>query len=342
MTTDTINIVKEYRKKEAINYSSLSALAISPQAYIARDDIGDIPAFRKGSAVDCLLTTPNDFHIEFYVMAIKKAPPPQMVKYVEKLFELGDEVQAGVDPHEAAYIESGYKSKPEFIREKYENEGKAYYDALKDARGKTILTYLEYEQIQRAVNSVKEGDFTKQYFGRSKAGIDILYQYPIYWETEGHACKSLLDILVIDHKNKEIFPIDLKTTGKSVLNFGTAFIRWKYYLQAAFYTAATIFWKNNDTDLVDYSVKNFKFLVVETVGVNPPMLFKCSDRDLEVGENGGKDQFGNQIKGYKNLISDLDYHDRTGNWDFPREVYENNGIVMLDTMKNGVRENEEN
>ena len=330
MTTDTINIVKEYRKKEAINYSSLSALAVSPQAYIARDDIGNIPAFRKGSAVDCLLTTPDDFNMEFYVMAIRKPPPTMMLKYVEKLFETGD--------HDKAYIESGYKSKPEAVKEKYEAEGKEYYQGLKDARGKVILSYDEYEKVQRAVNAVKEGEFTKQYFGRSKAGIDILYQFPIYWETEGQACKSLLDIVVIDHKNKEIFPIDLKTTGKSVLNFRSAFMKWKYYLQASFYTDAVTFWKNNDSDLVDYTIKNFKFLVVETMGSNPPMLFLCNDRDLDMGRNGGSDLFGNQIKGYKNLIDDLNYHERTGKWDFPREVYENNGIITLDTMRDGRRE----
>jgi len=274
MTTNTINIVKEYRKKEAINYSSLSALAVSPQNYIARDDIGNIPAFRKGSAVDCLLTTPDDFHIEFYVMSLKKAPSDMMVKYVEKLFETED--------HGKAYLESGYKLKPEKVKEKYEAEGREYYEGLKDARGKTILSYEEYEQIQRAVNAVKDGEFTKQYFEKPIEGMDILYQYPIYWETKGQACKSLLDIIVIDHKNKNIFPIDLKTTGKSVLNFRSAFMKWKYYLQASFYTDAVTFWKNNESDLIDYTVENFKFLVVETIGMNPPMLFKCSDKDLEI------------------------------------------------------------
>lgn len=329
MTTNTINTVKEYRKKEAINYSSLSALAVSPQNYIARDNIGNIPAFRKGSAVDCLLTTPDDFHIEFYVMSLKKAPSDMMVKYVEKLFE--------TENYDQAYLESGYKLKPEKVKEKYEAEGREYYEGLKDARGKTILSYEEYEQIQRAVNAVKEGKFTKQYFEKPKANMDILYQFPIYWETEGQACKSLLDIIVIDHLEKKIYPIDLKTTGKSVLNFRSAFMKWKYYLQASFYTAATTFWKNNDSDLGNYDIQNFKFLVVETIGINPPMLFRCSDRDLKIGENGGVDQYGNQIKGYRNLIEDLNYHDKTGNWDFPREVYENNGVIMLDTMRDGAR-----
>ena len=54
MVTKSKNVVQEYRAKEAINYSSLSALATGPQAYIARDQIEEIPAFRKGSAVDCL------------------------------------------------------------------------------------------------------------------------------------------------------------------------------------------------------------------------------------------------------------------------------------------------
>ena len=331
MTTKSINVVKEYRAKEAINYSSLSALSISPQVYIARDSREVTAAFRKGSAVDCLLTTPDDFHSEFYVMNVKKMPTDMMTKYIDELFISED--------HDKAYLASGYKSKPETIKAKYEEEGKEYYEARKDSRGKTILAYNEYEHIQMAVNQVKEGEFTREYFPIGSANpigggtIQRLYQFPIYWETKGHACKSLLDLLVIDHENKEIFPIDLKTTGKSALSFRSAFVKWKYYLQASFYTEAVNFWKNNDTDLVDYTVKNFKFIVVETEGLNPPIIYETSDADLFVGRNGGTDYKGNRIKGFVELIDDLNYHDKSGNWEFPREIHENNGVAMLDTMK---------
>ena len=330
MTTKSINVVKEYRAKEAINYSSLSALAVSPQAYIARDDREIIPAFRKGSAVDCLLTTPDDFHSDFYVMNVSKMPSEMMMKYIDELFK--------TDSHEKAHLASGYKLNQERVKEKFDVEGKAYYDGLKDARGKTILSYDEYTHIQMAVNQVKEGDFTKEYFPILSANpigggpIQRLYQFPIYWETKGHACKSLLDLLVIDHEKKEIFPIDLKTTGKSALNFRDAFLRWKYYLQAAFYTEAVIFWKNNNSDLVNYKVNNFKFIVVETAGENPPIIYETTDNDLDIGKNGGLDQYGNTIKGFIELIDDLEYHEQSGNWDFPREVYENNGVAILDTM----------
>ena len=46
---------------------------------------------------------------------------------------------------------------------------------------------------------------------------------------------NIMFLLLTDHKEKAIYPIDLKTTGKSVLNFRSAFMQWKYYLQASFY-----------------------------------------------------------------------------------------------------------
>ena len=330
MATKSKNVVKEYRAKEAINYSSLSALATSPQSYITRDDMEVIPAFRKGSAVDCLLTTPDDFHSEFYVMNVNKMPSEMMMKYIDELFI--------TDSHEKAYIKSGYKLKQERVEEKFNTEGKEYYDGLKDARGKTILSYDEYTHIQMAVNQVKEGDFTKEYFPimspnpMGSGPIRRLYQFPIYWELEGHACKSLLDILVVDPDKKEISPIDLKTTGKSALNFRSAFMKWKYYLQAAFYTEAVNFWKNNDASLADYKINKFKFIVVETLGQNPPVIYEVTENDLNIGRNGGFDQYGNVIKGFINLIEDLGYHEKAGKWDFPREIYENNGVAILDTM----------
>ncbi len=325
MATKSKNVVQEYREKEAINYSSLSALATSPQAYIARDDMEEIPAFRKGSAVDCLLTTPDEFYSEFYVMESDKTPSPAMLKYIEELYK--------TDSHEKAYIASGYKLKPEAIQAKFETEGKAYYQGLKDARGKTLLGFEEYGQVQNAVRQVKEGEFTAKYFQPvTSKDYQILYQFPIYWEVEGHACKSLLDLLVLDHVTKTIVPIDLKTTGKSALNFRSAFMKWKYYLQAAFYSEAVNFWKNNDTDYVDYTIKNFKFIVVETMGNNPPVIYETTNNDLDVGTNSGYDSHGNYIKGFVELINDLNYHDKNGCWDFPKEIYTNNGVAILDTM----------
>jgi len=321
----SINIVKEYRATDAINYSSLSALATSPQAYQTKDQIEGIPAFRKGSAVDCLLTTPDDFHSEFYVMNKNKMPSDAMVRYIDEYFKTND--------HNKAYIESGYKTKAESIKERFETEGMEYYNALKDSRGKTLLSFDEYEQVQRAVNQILNGEFTKKYFSKQREGVEIFYQYPIYWEIMGQKCKSLLDILVVDHNRKEISPIDLKTTGKSAYYFRGAFIKWKYYLQAAFYTEAVNCWKNKNPKLENYKINNFKFLVVETSGFNPPMIYQANTNDLDIGTNGGFDKQGYRVKGFVQLIDDLCYHEETGNWDFPREMYENNGVAILDTME---------
>ena len=37
-------------------------------------------------------------------------------------------------------------------------------------------------------------------------------------------------------------------------------------------------------------------------------------------------------KKYELSKDDFWLHKQSGNWDFPREVYENNGIATLDTM----------
>jgi len=313
----------EYRKAEGINFTSLSALAVSPKHYqdmLLKEPV-DTDAFIRGGAVDCLLTTPEEFKNEFYVMTAKKPESVMMVAYVEKYLETED--------HGAALQASGYK-RP-LPTAKWEEEGKPYYEALKASNGKRILSFDTYSKVQSVVNSFQTSEYTQKYFNE-RNNCDLLFQKAIFWKTKGLTCKSLLDLIIIDHNKKSIIPIDIKTTGNSVYSFPASFKKWKYYLQAAFYTAAVNYWINSDPILKEYTVQPFKFLVAEMDNYNLPIVYKVSTDDLYVGTYGGEDRFGNQIRGWKQLIDELHYHSEKSNWNYPEQLIKNNGEVELNAF----------
>ena len=89
MTTEKLTPEQEYRQARGVNYSSLAALAVSPKYYRQKQEQEqvDTDAFIRGSAVDCLLTTPDEFSKQFYVMTAKLPTSEMMLAYVNNYIE---------------------------------------------------------------------------------------------------------------------------------------------------------------------------------------------------------------------------------------------------------------
>lgn len=330
---------KEYRAHDAVNYSSLSKLDYSPKAYKEAKQEETL-AMIKGSAVDCLLTDGEDaFHSQYYVMTATKPKSEQMQLYVQSMLEN--------DNRDMAQTMSGYKTT--VTDAKWEKEGQPYYDAIKVSSGKSILDYETYAQIKAVVDTLKNNEYTGKYFTEKSnlpEGIEIMYQVPIIFTVKNVAdpmvdtvevdieSKALLDLIVINHNSNTISPKDLKTTGKPVLNFKSSFVYWKYYIQASLYTEGVIQWAMDKYP--GYTVEPFEFIVAEMANQNPPMIYRVTDEDLSVGENGGRDLNNNEIKGYRQLMEKLLWHRATNKWDYHSEIYENNGISFLGAFEKSV------
>jgi len=310
--------VETYRQAPGINYSGLSKLAYSPLLYKKNldnpEDKKSTSAMNLGSCVDILLTDENSFYDNFYIMTAHKPDSEMMCKYIETL--------VGTNNHEEAYIVSGYKLSADKVKEKYLKEGSNYHEALTLSKDKIILTFNEFSQCKEVVSAIKNK--FPQYFNKEE-NIDIYYQVAILWKYENTDCKSLLDIIEVNHNTKTIQPIDIKTTSKSILEFSQSYEYWKYYLQASFYSKSLYWAKANSIfrDCSNYTILPFQFLVAEMANIHPPYLFNVSSFDLIRGEFGGKNKNGDRIKGFAELIKDLKWHIQTDNWCYPYEYYNN-------------------
>lgn len=183
-------------------------------------------------------------------------------------------------------------------------------------------------------------DFTYKYFNGAEDGIEYCHQLPIYWnmEYEGTTidCKALLDVVYIDHNNKTIEPIDLKSIGKSVNEFDKSFLQFGYYRQAAWYTLAIAAWvKHERPYLSDYVIKPFKFIVVESKinSYNPAIIYQCSHHDIHVGMYGGYDKYDTKWPGVYELLSSYLWHEETNKWNMAKDLYDNKGVRKLDVFK---------
>ena len=331
---------KAYFSVKALSNSTLGLLT-TPRLFKLKLDNPDIEGdekvhFRIGSALDCLLTTPDRWQDLFTVVDVSR-PTGLMGKFVDNLPDNLDPVFYETAEFEEAYKSSGYKTKLENVIKKFwENPEFFKYYLLTRDKSKTILSKEEAEKVYKAKELIEANKFTRYYFTSvedSDGMIERFFQAPIYFKYLGCDCKALLDGVLINHKTKTITPFDLKTTGKSVHDFEGNFISYGYYRQAAMYYTAVMSEESPFKTLIDdgYVVEGFKFIVAETKvdSFNPALIFNVSLDTLEKGLKGFSTQSGRRYKGINELIENYKVHTQTGQWDLPIDVWLNNGEVEL-------------
>lgn len=340
----------DYEKLNAhrMSVSSLNLFAHSPKLYmqhVLSPEEVTTGYFSKGSAVDCLITEPEKFDDQFAIMSIER-PSGMMGDLCQKLVQYssmeGAENVEFADLFELAYKESGFKLSKEAVLKKFEapnSEAKKYYNEIKKAGNKKLLSETEYAQVKEVVHMLKTNEHTKFYIedAASHPLMETIDQMEIFFELEGVQCKAYLDRVIIDHTNKRVIPTDLKTTGKSVFEFEKSYIQYGYFRQGAFYTAAIRDYMKKDEKLKDYKLENFKFIVAEMDCENPPLVYQMSDEDIKRSlYTGGTLKSGQELKSVYQLLNELKWHREECLWDMRKEQLESlkrTGSLTLDIIQ---------
>lgn len=334
---------ENYREYDAINFSKLGQLDRNPSKVDEEKDFHDGMAF--GSLVDLMCFEPDKVEEEFYVNDADRSPSKTAKKLADWILE---NKNVGIDDHGIHCIENNTRfglssmltdasdaigSSTDFDR----YGGIEYLESQIKSQDKKVVSEELYSNARQATRTLKTHEFTRRYFRNPDRNVEIQFQVPILWDPSYYddeldcRAKSLLDIVILDHKNKTVKPVDLKTTSSSVHLFERKMKKWGYYLQAPYYTDGLYWTVQNHDDINDYEVLPFEFVVISSKSLNHPLVYECTSNDLLCGREGGVLSYGNrEVKGWIQLIKDLKWHERNDKWDYPREVYESEGKVELD------------
>lgn len=332
----------EYYNYPALNVSTLKLLS-NPRWIKWREDNpqsedSDKRHFRIGGALDVILTRPEDFPKEFSV-APKNRPAGLMGIFIDAL-PLDLHQESSEEEYYEAYTKAGYKANLSTVIKNLWNipANTDYYISRKMAQGKTILSYDEYEEVMYCKENLLNNPYTRPYFQSTDGNVQVLYQVVVVFHYRKQLCKGMLDGVKIDHKNKIIYPFDLKTTGRSIKLFSKGYLRLGYYLQAAHYRIGLEkclkdkefrqFYKLPD-NITEYKLEPLRFIVTEKGSYpSPAEIFTLSEEDHNFGVNGGiVDSV--YYSGLNELIDTYSWHKQTNNWEFPKDLYENKGEVKL-------------
>ena len=300
LSTLALNISEEqYRDIPALSYSLISRYTNC--GFNGLETIFDkieSPSLTIGSAVDCLLTSPNEFNERFMVCEFSE-PPEKVKKAVDILYSNSDkewleEVDnfAIMDALNTLEYRGNWKDDKRF--ETFMNEGRDYYRYLVVSEGKTILSQADYEKALKVVDAFKGFKQTCFYFAPNVEFADIQRFYQLKFKTklkDNIDYKAMLDEIIVDYHKKEITIVDFKTTSGKEWDFVKSFLKYNYDQQARLYYRILRNILDKDEVFKDFKIVGFKFLVANVD--NPqPLVWNCSfymsGGELEFETNSGK------------------------------------------------------
>ena len=322
--------MNSYYQVNRISCSKLKNFEKHPRYYLSdfSKSLKESKALRLGSAVDMLLTAPEEFEKVFHVATGIK-PSGLMGQFADNLIALSSFYEEAISDEKLsqAYSNTDFKRDTfEGVKDKLDKIT-AYLKAYFDSKDKILLEEGESELANKIVNNLLTNDFTAPYFYED--GVELIYQMPVYWEYDEEECKSLLDLVRINHLTKEIYPFDIKTSGGQVKDFITSLIDFRYDLQGSFYTEALNWFVRNDEKYKGYKVMPFSFIVESTSSPGSPQVFTLSDKVISQGKIGWVSKTGIEHKGFSDLIADLKWHKMNNKWDYTKSVYLNQGITNI-------------
>lgn len=183
-----------------------------------------------------------------------------------------------------------------------------YIEEVDRNHGKHIITLDQKNTIEGCIKALQSHPKCRELLF-DESNYEVIHEMEIYFLYKNLRCKARLDKVIIDHNNKKITLIDLKTTSKRIQFFRESWEFWHYYRQPAYYKLAL------SIKYPGYKVEVF-YPVVDTQYFNS-CVYKISDSEIDRGE----------IE-YNHLIDLINWHTENG-WEFFKEEYDNNLILNL-------------
>ena len=276
---------EEYRADPALSYSTLAKY--EREGFNNLDKLFDrleTPSLTFGSAVDSIITGGQEEFDERFMVAEFPSTPDSITKIVKSLFNQCRDSYRSLTmiPDNAIIKETEYQSyqmnwKPETRAKVIKEKGADYYNLLFVAGDRTILDTTTYQDVCNAVRALKESESTKFYFADNNPfvpNIRRFYQLKFKACLEGIEYRCMSDLLIVNHENKTIQPIDLKTSSHAEWDFYKSFVEWNYQIQARLYWSIIVQNMDEDEYFKDFELLDYMFIVVNRRTLNP-LVWNC-------------------------------------------------------------------
>ena len=339
LTNYSLNISEEeYHAYPAWSHSKIVRYANKGFAAIATLDepIKPSPAMRFGSLFDMMITRPDDVNKHYGVCDVS-VPEAELkaLDYIrenchsphvrledipkEELTKLLDDCQ-----YQSRW---GYDARLKHLVPYHE-----YYDMTRS--GVKVVSREDWDDATEMVKVFREDPYLSKLFGtEDKDGIEYIYQskfvvnYKDMVVGDVVKIKIMPDLIVMDHNNKTIQPVDLKTSENPAYDFADNFVRFRYDIQASMYDDVIRVVKNRDKELAGYRILPYLFTDISRTDKVPVTYVYDSASD---DQDGGLAFKGYKYKSWRELLTEiLKYRKENPVVPFGIKTNEPNDIVAI-------------
>ena len=293
------------------------------------------PVLERGSLIHMYLLQPEEF-LKTYVVWDKSRPTSaQQEKFCQALANTVEiePNKAILSAYKEAYSTAG-RSEDKMLSEglKIASTLKDYIDYLKDPERKQMISPYEYQMLKKIRNNIEAHKLAlhivwplKDSIGpkilTNDGPIDAVkayHEFHINWECRGVQCKSLLDGLTLDFKNKKAIIYDLKTTQK-LWHFEDSIDMYDYCRQLAYYSMAVDWYLEEECkeEPLDWTYEYY-IIGIDTTGSYEIRVFKVEPHMIQ-----------SRMDTIYDALDEIAWHQESNKWDHSREYYNGDGSETL-------------
>jgi len=192
------------------------------------------------------------------------------------------------------------------------------------ATDKVIITSEQFELGKTLSEVLVTHKHSKELFSDKYERLD---QFKFNITYQNVKFRGIIDMILLDHKNKTIRAVDLKTGVPRAEEFMSNFLKFKYYFQEAVYMLAldSIL---KELGLDEYQILSFQFLYI---GRNEqvPIVFNITDKWHNAAITGFKTKSGYYFPGLEETVELIKWHFKCNEFVFSKDIRENNGNINL-------------
>ena len=304
----------------------------------------------RGTLIHMYLLQPEEFRNTYVVWDKSRPTSAQQEKFCQALastLEI-EPNRAILSAYKEAYSTAG-KSEDKMLSEglKIASTLKDYIDFLKSNDGRKMIGPWDVKMLEKIKQNIQSHKLANKIiwplstFGYEQDGTytsdatNAWHEFHINWEYlasyssnaeqdsneqgvyELH-CKSLLDGLTLDFKNKKVIIYDLKTTQK-LWHFEDSIDQYDYCRQLAYYSMAVDWYLEEECkeEPLNWTYEYY-IIGIDTTGSNEIRVFKVEPYMVQ-----------SRMDTIYDALNTIAWHQMNNKWEHSREYYEGDGSETL-------------
>lgn len=199
-----------------------------------------------------------------------------------------------------------------------------YIEYFRNKDSKKVISFADLNILKAIKKNMEEHKKANELLFNYPETFEVHNEFHINWEYPNASslgdlpCKSLLDRVMIDHTNKKIILVDIKTTA-DVYNFKHSVEEFDYCRQLAYYWLAIHWYFKNELKLniEEYEYETY-IVAVQSHDGYEVRVFKFNSKAIE-----------ERLVTIDYAIKRIAWHKNNNLWDHMKEYYDEDGAELL-------------